>query len=90
MIGFLRRWIEHRRAIRRRWQNDAKRLAGADPVNAYYEAQRRAARSRVQGNASESWHWATVASEITCNRPRAAMDFETVKMIADEEVACRR
>ena len=38
MIGFLRQWIEHRRAARRRWQENARRLAGADPINAYYEA----------------------------------------------------
>ena len=34
MIGFLRQWIEHRRAIRRRWQADARRLAATDPVGA--------------------------------------------------------
>lgn len=90
MIGFLRRWIEHRRAIRRRWQDDARRLAGADPVNAYYEAQRRTARSRAQGNAGESWHWAKVASEIARIEPRAGMDFEIVKAIADEEADRRR
>ncbi|WP_331375609.1 DUF429 domain-containing protein [Sinorhizobium chiapasense] len=37
---------------------DAKRLAAADPVNAYYEAQRRAARSRANGDLGEHWHWA--------------------------------
>ncbi|KRA65268.1 hypothetical protein [Rhizobium sp. Root651] len=90
MIGFLRQWIEHRRAVRRRWQEDARRLAGADPINAYYEAQRRAARSRAQGNAGEYWHWATVASEVARIEPRAEMDFEVVKAIADQESAGRR
>jgi hypothetical protein len=36
VIGFLRRWIEHRRAIRRRSLADARRLAATDPVGAYY------------------------------------------------------
>jgi hypothetical protein len=85
MIGFLRQWIEHRRAIRRRWQEDARRLAAVDPVNAYYEAQRRAARSRAQGNAGDYWHWAKVASEVARIEPRAAMDFDIVKAIADQE-----
>jgi len=90
MIGFLRQWIEHRRAARRRWQENARRLAGADPINAYYEAQRRAARSRAHGDAGEHWHWAKVASEVARIEPRAAMDFEVVKAIADRENADRR
>ncbi|MBP1847537.1 hypothetical protein J2046_005821 [Rhizobium petrolearium] len=90
MIELLRQWIEHRRAIRRRWQEDARRLAGADPINAYYEAQRRASRSRAQGNAGDYWHWAKVASEVARIEPRAAMDFEVVKAIADQETASRR
>jgi hypothetical protein len=85
MIGFLRQWIEHRRAIRRRRQEDA-----SDPINAYHEAQRRAARSRAQGHASEYWHWAKVASELARIEPRAAMDFEVVKAISDQENARRR
>ncbi|MES5047223.1 hypothetical protein ABVB72_18280 [Rhizobium nepotum] len=90
VIGFLRQWIEHRRAIRRRWQGDARRLAASDPVNAYYEPQRRAAGSRAQGNAGEYWHWAKVASEVARIEPRAAMHFEVVKAIADQESAGRR
>lgn len=90
MIGFLRQWIEHRRAIRRRWQQDARRLATSDPIGAYYEAQRRALRSRVQGNAGEYWHWAKVASEVARIEPRAEINFEVVKSIADQEDAGRR
>lgn len=90
MIGFLRQWIEHRRAIRRRWQEDARRLAATDPINAYYEAQRRAARSRAQGHTNEYWHWAKVASEAARIEPRAEMDFEIVKRIADQETTGRR
>ncbi|AFL54915.1 hypothetical protein USDA257_p02000 (plasmid) [Sinorhizobium fredii USDA 257] len=53
MIGFLRRWIEHRRAILRRWQEDAKQLAASDPFGARYEAQRMALRRRAQGKLGE-------------------------------------
>ncbi|WP_244667907.1 hypothetical protein [Rhizobium sp. P007] len=90
LVGLLRRWIEHRRAIRRGWQADARWLAASDPVGAYYEAQRRAQRSRAQGNSAEYWHWAKVASEVARIEPRAEMDFEVVKAIADEEAARRR
>ena len=90
MIELLRRWIEHRRAIRRRWQEDARRLAAVDPINAYYEAQRRAARSRAQGNSGGYWHWAKVASEVARIEPRAEMDFEVVNSIADQETTGRR
>ncbi|KQW26412.1 hypothetical protein ASE36_20750 [Rhizobium sp. Root274] len=90
MTCFLRQWIERRRAIRRRWQEDARRLAATDPVNAYYEAQRRAARSRAQGLTNEYWHWARVASEVARIEPRAEMDFEVVKAIADQETTGRR
>jgi hypothetical protein len=89
MIGFLRQWIKHRREIRRRWQDDARRLAAADPVNGHCQAQRRAARSRARGNAAKFWHWAKVASEVNRIESRAAMDFEVVKAIADQEAAGR-
>ncbi|MDO6966076.1 hypothetical protein [Rhizobium alvei] len=90
MIGFLRQWIERRRELRRCWQEDAKRLAATDPVGAYYEAQRRAALSRAQGNAGECLHWAKVASEVARIDLRAEMHFEVVKAIADQESAGRR
>lgn len=90
MIEFIKQWIEFRRALRRRWQADARRLAEADPIGAYYEAQRRALRSRAQGNTREYWHWAKVTSEIARIEPRAEMDFEVVKAIADQEHSGRR
>jgi hypothetical protein len=42
------------------------------------------------GNAGEHWRWAKVAGEIACIEPRAAMDFDIVKAIADQEDAGRR
>lgn len=41
MFTAIRRWVEHRGAIRRRWQADARRLISAEEVNAHYEAQPR-------------------------------------------------
>lgn len=90
MFRFLHRWLGQRRAIRRRWQTDAKLLAGRDPVSAYYEAQRRAFRGRSEGDFHEYWHWAKVASEIARIEPRAEMDFDILKNLSDQEKSGRR
>ncbi|KUM24418.1 hypothetical protein AU467_30310 [Mesorhizobium loti] len=85
MLGVIRRWVERRRAIRRRWQAAARVLVAADEVNAYYEAQRRAARARVRGDGQEFFHWAKVAAEIARLSPRAEMDIAVVRAIAADE-----
>lgn len=85
MFAALRRWVEQRRAIRRRWQADARALVIADEVNAYYEAQRRAARARVRGDRAEFFHWAKVAAEVARLTPRADMDVDVVQAIAAGE-----
>ena len=85
MFAALRRWVEQRRAIRRRWQADARALVIADEVNAYYEAQRRAARARVRGDRAELFHWAKVAAEVARLAPRAEMDVDVVRAIAGGE-----
>lgn len=90
MFRFIHRWLGHRRARRRRWQADAKLLTGRDPVRAYHEAQRRAFRSRSEGDFHEYWHWVKVASEIARIEPRAEMNFAVLKALSDQEEACRR
>lgn len=86
MLVVIRRWLEHRRTIRRRWQADARRLAAAEEANAYYEAQRRAARARVRGEKAEFYHWAKVAAEMARISPQAEMDIDRVTaIVADEE-----
>jgi hypothetical protein len=85
MLVAIRRWVEHRRAIRRRWQADARRLILVEEINAYYEAQRRATRARLQGDAGEFYHWAKVAAEIARISPQAAMDVDVVREIVTEE-----
>lgn len=85
MFAALRRWVEQRRATRRRWQADARALVIADEANAYYEAQRSAARARVRGDRAEFFHWAKVAAEVARLTPRAEMDVDVVRAIAGEE-----
>lgn len=87
MFTAIHRWVQHRNAIRRRWQADARHLAAADEVNAYYEAQRRAARARHHGDRDEFYHWVKVAAEVARISPLAEMDFDVVRRIADEEEA---
>jgi hypothetical protein len=85
MLAAIRRWVEHRRAIRRRWQADARRLILAEEVNAYYEAQRRATRARLKSETGEFYHWAKVAAEVARIAPQAAMDVDVVREIVTEE-----
>ncbi|MCT9000293.1 hypothetical protein [Chelativorans intermedius] len=78
MLAVICGWLDHRRAIRRRWQTDARRLAAAEEANVYYEAQRRAAQARVRGETAEFYHWAKVAAEIARISLQAEMDIEKV------------
>ena len=89
MIELLRQWIEHRRAIRclgRKMPGDLLQLTRSTPVRRRSEG---AARSQAQGNAGDYRHWAEVASEVARIEPRADMDFEVVKAIADQETTGR-
>ncbi len=48
MVRAILAWVERRRAVRRRWREDAQHLVRRyGPRTAYYEAQRLAARSRA-------------------------------------------
>lgn len=86
MIAALAGWIERRRSIRRRWQADARALVVTDAANAYYEAQRLAARARVGGDRAEFYHWAKVAAEVARIAPLAEMDLDIVRpVVRDEE-----
>jgi hypothetical protein len=85
MLGRLRHWIDHRRALRKCWQYDAKRLLAAEETNAYYEAQRRATRARVRSDRTEFYHWAKVAAEIARLSPQVEMNITVLKRIVDDE-----
>jgi hypothetical protein len=86
VLQALNGWIDRRRQIRRRWQDDARRLVAQDTIGAYYEAQRRAARARAQGNKGEFAHWAKTAAEIARIAPNAEMYISVVRSIVDEEL----
>lgn len=86
MFRRLAAWIEERKHIRQRWQRDARSMIATHDRHAYYEAQRLAARSRAQGNGSEFWHWAKVASEVARLSPAVEMDMKVVQAIANEEM----
>jgi hypothetical protein len=79
-------WIEKRRQIRRRWQQDARVMIEQHGRRAYYEAQRLAARSRAQADGSGFWHWAKVASEVARLSPIVEMDLKIVQAIVDDEM----
>ncbi|QRG06874.1 hypothetical protein EZH22_29225 [Xanthobacter dioxanivorans] len=85
MLAALRRWVENRRQIRRRWQADARRLIDRDEPSAYYEAQRLATRSRASGKAGEFIHWAKAEAEVARISPHAQMDLAVVQAIVDNE-----
>lgn len=85
MFSVLTDWIEKRRAIRRRWQADARVLLEKDELGAYYAAQRLAARSRSRGDQAEFWHWAKVASEVARLSSAAEMDASVLASIVEEE-----
>lgn len=85
MIAAVARWIERQRTIRRRWQADARALVATDAANAYYEAQRLAARARFGGDRAEFYHWAKVAAEVARIAPLAEMDIDIVRAVVRDE-----
>lgn len=90
MLNSIREWIGKRRALRRLWQSDARALLQQDERNAYYNAQRLAARCRARGDQMSFFHWAKVASEIARLSPNAKMDMTVVQAIVDEEMRGHR
>lgn len=84
MLARIGAWIDRHRAIRRRWKADARALVKGDALDAYYEAQRRAARARLRGSRSEFYHWAKFAAEIARIAPLAHMDIETLRSVVAE------
>lgn len=70
--------------MRRLFRDDARQLVERDPVSAYYDAQRAAARARFAGDGRSFLHWAKVAAEVA-RISNAPMDYEIVKNIVDEE-----
>ena len=88
MLRAILAWVERRRAIRRRWREDARHLVRLHGPTAYYEAQRLAARARAIED-GQFLHWAKVAAEVARIEPSAEMDIDVVKSIVDRELRHR-
>jgi hypothetical protein len=85
VIAVIRHWVEHRRSIRRRWQADARALVAADERDAYYQAQRLAARARLRDDRAGFYHWTKVAAEVARIAPQAETDIDVVRAIVAHE-----
>jgi len=85
MLAAITSWIDRRRALRWRWQEDARRLLMAEESNAYYQAQRRATLYRMRGDKVEFYHWAKVAAEVARISPEVEMNIVTLRAIVSEE-----
>lgn len=85
MISWIKAQLERRRRNRDQVRADAQALASSDPINAYYDAQRMAARCRHAGELDEFMHWSRVAAEVARIEPRAQMDFRKARAIDDRE-----
>lgn len=86
MFSIFQRWLAKQRELRRLLQVDARKLIDRDERQAYYTAQRLAARSRVMGDSRGFFHWAKVAAEVARLSSRAEMDRAVVEAIVEEEL----
>lgn len=87
MLSLFRSWLQKRRQLRALWKADAQELIARDERNAYYTAQRLAARSRAAGDPNGFFHWAKVAAEVARSSGAAEMDYAVVQSIVSEELA---
>ena len=86
MLEAIKRWVRQRRESRLRWREDALHLLSTEDVGAYYEAQRRATRSRLGGDRGEFFHWVKVAAEVARLSPAVEMDLAVLRdLVAAEE-----
>lgn len=83
----LRAWVERRRAIRRRWKDDASLLIDLGDSVAYYAAQTQAARAKASGDQAGFWHWAKVAAEVARRSRKFEMDPAVVRQIYQDATA---
>ncbi|MCP1211270.1 hypothetical protein NIM80_16485 [Devosia subaequoris] len=84
MFSAISEWFERRRELRRLCRDDARQLINRNPLTAYYDAQRAAARARFSGDGRAFMHWARVAAEVA-RISDAPMSLEVVEAIVDEE-----
>jgi len=84
MWEYVSDWLERRKVAKARVRDDARGLLAKNPVTAYYDAQRLAARARFAGDGKGFVHWARVAAEVA-RIGTGPMDIEVVRAIVDEE-----
>ncbi len=75
MLEAIKNWMRQHHDQRRRWREDALSLLNAKSSIAYYEAQRRATRSRLAGDRGVFIHWAKVAAEVARLSPEMEMGY---------------
>lgn len=85
MLEAIKNWMRQHHDLRRRWREDALSLLNAEGNIAYYEAQRRATRSRLAGDRGEFFHWAKVAAEVARLSPEVEMDMAFLRSVVAEE-----
>lgn len=81
MLEAIKIWMRRHHDRRRRWREDALSLLSTKGNIAYYEAQRRATRSRLAGDRGEFFHWAKVARLS----PEVEMDMAVLRSVVAEE-----
>ncbi len=86
MISRLRNWIKKRQQLRAIWWSDAELLLRRDERNAYYDAQRLAARCRAEKDRDGFFHWTKVAAEVARRSSVTEMEISVVAVIVDEEL----
>jgi hypothetical protein len=74
--GCVWKWFNELRKRRRRFQAAARQPVRDDEARAYFNAQRRAAVARIQGNGPKFTHWVKTALEIA-RISDANMDIRT-------------
>lgn len=87
MFAILRDWFKKRRRLRVLWKSDAELLLRRDERNAYYNAQRLAARSSALKDTDGFFHWSKVAAEVARRSSIAEMDLAVVEAIVNEELS---
>jgi hypothetical protein len=84
--SFMKTWFARRRHLRSMWKADARELIARDERNAYYDAQRLAARCRAAGDTAGFVHWAKAAADVARVSSVADMNMSVVDAIVTEEM----
>jgi hypothetical protein len=84
MFDFFKRWLERRRQLKELHRSEALKLIAQSGQNAYYDAQRAAARSRFGGDWEGFTFWVKVSAEISM-LSNCPMEYSVIADIAEQE-----